>query len=63
MKSSRERYGDTPKGLVEEGNIFTLELYVTTKNYGTISLEENIVITKDGCRFLIPPQEKFILIK
>ncbi len=57
-----ERYGDTPKGLVEEGNIFTLELHVTTKNYGTVSLEENIVITKDGCEFLVPPQEKFILI-
>ncbi|MHA2245027.1 MAG: M24 family metallopeptidase [Candidatus Hodarchaeales archaeon] len=55
-----ERYGDTPKGLVEEGNVFTLELHVTTKNYGTVSLEENIVITKDGCRFLVPPQEKFI---
>lgn len=58
-----ERYGDTPKGLVEESNIFTLELHVTTKNYGTVSLEENIIITKDGCQFLVPPQEKFILIK
>ncbi|MFW9903967.1 MAG: M24 family metallopeptidase [Candidatus Thorarchaeota archaeon] len=57
-----ERYGDTPKGLVEQGNIFTLELNVKTKNYGTISLEENVVITKDGCKFLVPPQEKFILI-
>ena len=57
-----ERYGDTTKGLVEENNIFTLELHVTTKNYGTVSLEENIVITKDGCRFLVPPQEKFIII-
>jgi len=58
-----ERYGDTPKGQVEEGNVFTLELHVTTKNYGTVSLEENIVITKAGCQFLVPPQEKFILIE
>ncbi|MFX1284116.1 MAG: M24 family metallopeptidase [Promethearchaeota archaeon] len=57
-----ERYGDTPKGLVEEGNVFTLELHVTTKNYGTVSLEENIVITKHDCKFLVPPQEKFILL-
>lgn len=57
-----ERYGDTPKGLVEESNIFTLELNVKTKNYGTVSLEENVVITRDGCEFLVPPQEKFILI-
>lgn len=55
-----EKYGDIPKGLVEENNIFTLELEVVTKNYGTVSLEEDIVITKDGCRYLVPPQTKFI---
>jgi Xaa-Pro aminopeptidase len=58
-----ERYGDTPKGLVEENNIFTLELDVKTKDFGAVSLEENIVITKEGCEFLVPPQKKFILIK
>jgi Xaa-Pro aminopeptidase len=58
-----ERYGDTPKGLVEEGNVFTLELHVKTKTYGTVSLEENILVTKGGCEFLIPPQEKFILVQ
>ncbi|MHA2303894.1 MAG: M24 family metallopeptidase [Candidatus Hodarchaeales archaeon] len=58
-----ERYGDTPKGLVEEGNIFTLELHVKTEHYGTVSLEENIVVTKDGCRFLVPPVDNFIFIK
>ena len=56
-----ERYGDVPKGLVEENNIFTLELEVTTKNYGMVSLEEDIVITKDGCRFLVSPQTKFLV--
>ena len=55
-----ERYGDVPRVLVEENNIFTLELEVTTKNYGMVSLEEDIVITKDGCRFLVPPQTKFL---
>ncbi|MFX1470500.1 MAG: M24 family metallopeptidase, partial [Promethearchaeota archaeon] len=57
-----ERYGDSPKGIVEEGNIFTLELYVKTKNYGMVSLEEDIVITKDGCQFLVPRCDKFITI-
>ena len=57
-----ERYGDIPKGLVEEGNIFALELHVKTQHYGTVSLEENVVITKDGCRFLVPPQEKLFLV-
>ena len=48
-----ERYGDTPKGLVEENNVFTLELYVATKNFGMVSLEEMIKITNDGCEFII----------
>ena len=58
-----ERYGNIPKGLVEENMIFTLELNVKTKNYGYVSLEEDIVITKNGCKFLIPRQEKFITIE
>jgi Xaa-Pro aminopeptidase len=58
-----ERYRDIPKGKVEENMVFTLELNVKTKNYGYVSLEEDIIITKDGCKFLIPRQEKFIVIK
>lgn len=58
-----ERYRDIPKGVVEENMVFTLELNVKTKNYGYVSLEEDIVITKDGCKFLIPRQEKFITIE
>ena len=58
-----ERYRDIPKGQVEEDQIYTLELNVKTKNYGYVSLEEDIVITKDGCKFLIPRQEKFVTIK
>jgi len=54
-----ERYGDTPRGSVEENMIFTLELYVKTKNFGYVSLEEDIVVTKNGCRFLIPRQDDF----
>lgn len=58
-----ERYRDIPKGLVEENQIYTLELNVKTKNYGYVSLEEDIVITKDGCKFLMPRQEKWITIE
>jgi len=57
-----ERYGETVKQLVEVGNIFTLELYVTTENYGQVSLEENILITRNGCEFLSNPQKKLICI-
>jgi len=53
-----ERYGNTPNGILEPNNVFTLELYVTTENYGQVSLEEDIVITKDGCKFLSTPQRE-----
>ncbi len=55
-----DRYGDTPRGEVEAGNVFTLELYVTTKEYGQLSLEEDILVTKGGCEFLSHPQRELI---
>ena len=58
-----ERYRDIPKGVVEENMVYTLELNVKTKNYGYVSIEEDIVVTKDGCKFIIPRQEKFITIE
>ncbi len=57
-----ERYGDIPKGLIAKNNVYTLELYVKTKNYGMVSLEEMIVITDTGCNFIVPPVEDFIYI-
>jgi Xaa-Pro aminopeptidase len=58
-----ERYGTSIIGPVEVGNVFTLELYVTTKSYGQVSLEEDILVTKAGCQFLSHPQQKLICIK
>ena len=58
-----ERYGDIPKGKVEAGNVFTLELYVTTEDYGQVSLEEDIVITREGSEFLSTPQKELICIE
>ncbi|MHA2041702.1 MAG: M24 family metallopeptidase [Candidatus Thorarchaeota archaeon] len=57
-----ERYGDTPMGIVEVGNVFTLELHVATKNYGQVSLEEDILITRKGCEFISRPQKELICI-
>ena len=58
-----ERYGDLPKGLIEINQVFTIEPSIKTKSYGMVSLEENIVITKDGCEFLVPPQKDFIYLE
>jgi Xaa-Pro aminopeptidase len=58
-----ERYGNSPMGVVEVGNVFTLEFYVTTEHFGQVSLEENILITRNGCEFLSKPQKELICIK
>ncbi|MFW9787613.1 MAG: M24 family metallopeptidase, partial [Candidatus Thorarchaeota archaeon] len=58
-----ERYGESPMGVVEVGNVFTLEFYVTTEHYGQVSLEEDILITRQGCEFLSKPQKELICIK
>lgn len=58
-----EKYGDAPKGPVEEDNVFTLELHVYTKNYGGVSLEEMIRVTKDGAEWIVPRTEGFICIE
>ena len=52
-----ERYHQTPFGLVEEGNIFTLELGVYVPDRGFIGLEEDVVVTATGCEYLSTPQE------
>ncbi len=58
-----EKYGESPSGNLEIGNVFTLELYVTTKEHGQVSLEEDIVVTKDGCKFLSKPQKQLICVE
>lgn len=58
-----ERYGDTPFMKVEEGQIFTIEPRLPVKDYGTSTLEEEVVVTKNGCEFISPPQKELMLIK
>jgi Xaa-Pro aminopeptidase len=57
-----ERYGESPMGVVEVGNVFTLEFHVTTEHYGQVSLEEDILITRQGCESLSKPQKELICI-
>jgi len=56
-----ERYGSKPYGEIAAGNVFTLEFGVRSE-YGYISLEEMIVVTEDGARWLVPPQKEIILV-
>ncbi|MCG8352538.1 MAG: Xaa-Pro peptidase family protein [Chloroflexales bacterium] len=55
------RYGDAPLQSVEVGNVYTLELGVAT-SAGYIGLEEDVVVTADGCEFLSTFQRDLMLI-
>lgn len=58
-----ERYGSLPYIPVEEGMVFTLEPRVNLPEYGVMSLEEMVIIRKDGAEFLSHPQEKLWIIR
>jgi len=57
-----ERYGQQPYGIVEENEVYTLEIGMTVPGYGWLSLEDDVVVTATGCEFLCKPQTKPILI-
>jgi Xaa-Pro aminopeptidase len=58
-----ERYGNLPYLKLEKDNVFTIEPRLTIKGYGIATIEEEVVITEDGCEFLSPPQKEIYLIK
>jgi Xaa-Pro aminopeptidase len=53
-----ERYGDTPYGVVEVGNVFTLELGTEVPGRGYIGLEEDVLVTGSGIEWLSKPQRE-----
>lgn len=57
-----ERYGNLPFIPLEEGQVFTIEprLYIPQ---GVVTIEEMVIITKDGAEWLSPPQEEIYIIK
>jgi Xaa-Pro aminopeptidase len=57
-----ERYGNLPFMPLEEGQVFTIEprLYIPQ---GVVTIEEMVVITKDGAEWLSKPQTEIYLIK
>ena len=54
------RYGNMPKRVIKVGQVFTIEPNVKTKNHGMVSMEEMVVITPNGCEFLVKPRTDFI---
>lgn len=58
-----ERYGNLPFLPLEVNQVFTIEPRLTIEGYGIATIEEEVVITKDGCEFISPRQEEIYLVK
>ena len=57
-----ERYGTTPDGIIEAGNVFAIELGVEVAGHGWVSLEEDVLVTETGVEWLSHPQSELGLI-
>jgi len=57
-----EKYGNLPFMKLEEGQVFTIEPRLPVEGYGVSTLEEEVYLTKDGCKFISNPQKELILI-
>ena len=58
-----ERYGDKPHSVVEEGQCYTLEPRALVPGHGVATMEEIVVVTADGCRYLSAPQTEIMLVR
>jgi Xaa-Pro aminopeptidase len=56
------RYGSSALGRVRAGEVYTLELGVETPA-GPVSIEEMVLVTAEGCRFLAPRQTELFVVK
>ncbi len=57
-----ERYGKMPYFKLEAGQVYTLEPRVFCEGHGIATIEEEVVVTENGCEFLSPRQEEIYLI-
>jgi|WetSurMetagenome_2_1015567.scaffolds.fasta_scaffold07261_5 Xaa-Pro aminopeptidase len=57
-----EKYARRPFVPIEEGMVFTIEPRLTVPGYGIATVEEMVVVTADGAKFLSRPQTQLRLV-
>lgn len=57
-----DRYGGAPFGVVEAGNVFTVEYGAAVPGRGYIGLEEDVLVTDSGAEWLSTPQRELWLV-
>jgi Xaa-Pro aminopeptidase len=57
-----ERYGQTPFGRLEVGQVFAVEPTLVVEGHGIVGLEEDVLVTEEGAVFLSNFQRELILI-
>jgi Xaa-Pro aminopeptidase len=58
-----EKYAQKPFQKLEEGMVFTIEPRLTVPGRGVVTIEEMVVVTKDGAEWMGRPQKDIVLIK
>jgi Xaa-Pro aminopeptidase len=56
-----EKYARKPFQLLEEGMVFTIEPRLTVPGRGVVTIEEMVVVERDGARYLSTPQESIVI--
>lgn len=57
-----ERYGNLPFLPIEVGQVYTIEPRLTVDGFGVVTMEEEVVVTNNGCEYLTNPQIELMLI-
>jgi Xaa-Pro aminopeptidase len=58
-----EKYAQKPLQKLEEGMVFTIEPRLTVPDRGVVTIEEMVVVTRDGAEWIGRPQKDIILVR